>query len=81
MITLLKKLWVKILYDEMAIARWGRGVLLWVAGMGISVLAYPIEVVQTWNLRDWGYRLVVAGVMGGAGMVTAGQKNPPKDPP
>ena len=78
MITLLKKFWRKILYDEMAVARWGRGFLLWLAGMAMSVLAYPIEVVQTWGARDWAYRCAAAGVMGVAGMITAGQKNTPR---
>ena len=76
MITLLKKLWKKMLYDEMAAARWIRGILLWASGMAISILAFPIEVVQTWGLRDWAYRAGVAGAMGAAGMITAGQKNP-----
>ena len=79
MITLFRKLWKKILYDEMAVVRWGRGFLLWAAGMLLAVLAYPIEVVQTWTLRDWGYRAGVAGAMGFAGMMTAGQKNPPPE--
>ena len=79
MITMLSKLWKRILYDEMAAARWGRGFLLWLASMSVSVLAFPIEVVQTWGVRDWMYRLAAAGVMGAAGLVTAGQRNPPPE--
>lgn len=79
MITLLKKLWSKILYDEMAVARWGRGMLLWLGGMAVSVLAYPIEVVQTWTVREWTYRIGAAAALGFAGLVTAGQKNPPPE--
>ena len=75
MIPFLKKLWMKFFFDEMAAARLMRGFLLWASGMGVSVLAYPIEVVQTWQVKDWAYRCAVAGVMGVAGMVTAGQKN------
>jgi hypothetical protein len=80
-ITLLGKLWTKMLYDEMAAARWWRGFLLWFAGMALSILAFPVEVVQTWGPRDWAYRAAVAGVMGAAGMITAGQKNEPKASP
>ena len=81
MIPLLTGIWKKILYDEMAVARWSRGFLLWLGGMAVSVLAYPIELVQTWGPRDWAYRIGAAGALGVAGIITAGQKNPPKDPP
>ena len=76
MIKLWKKFWKKLLYDELAAARWGRGFLLWVGGMAVSVLAYPIELVQTWGPRDWAYRIGAAGALGFAGIITAGQKNP-----
>ena len=76
MLTLFVKLWKAALYDEMAVKRWGRGFLLWAGGMATSVLAFPIEVVQTWGPRDWAYRVAAAGALGIAGLVTAGQKNP-----
>ena len=79
MIPLFRNVFKKILYDEMAAARWGRGFLLWVGGMAVSVLAYPIELVQTWGPRDWVYRVGAAAALGMAGMITAGQKNLPPD--
>ena len=79
MIKLWKKFWKKLLYDELAAARWGRGFLLWVGGMAVSVPAYPIELVQTWGPRDWAYRIGAAGALGFAGIITAGQKNLPPD--
>jgi hypothetical protein len=79
MIPLIKKFFRNLFFDEMAAARLMRGFLLWLSGMAVSVLAYPMEVVQAWNMKDWGYRMAVAGVMGAAGMITAGQKNPTAD--
>lgn len=76
MIPLLRKFFQRLFFDELAAVRLLRGFLLWVAGLAVSVLAYPIEVVQAWGPRDWAYRMAVAGAMGAAGMITAGQKNP-----
>lgn len=75
MIPFFVKLWKKFWTDEMAAARLMRGFLLWGGGMAVSVLAYPIELVQTWTPREWAYRVAAAGALGFAGMITAGQKN------
>jgi hypothetical protein len=75
MIPLFKNFFRSLFYDEKAAAIWVRSVLLWLGTMLGSILAYPFEEVQTWNLQEWGYRVIAAGVIGFAGLIRVGQQN------
>lgn len=65
-----------LLWNEAKARAWARAFLLWASTAAATVVAYPIEVVVTWGLRDWAIRLAIAGVAGLAGLVVAGQRNP-----
>ena len=76
MIPLLRKLVYALLWDELAARRWVRGFLLWLGGAGTTVMAVGWDVAREWTPREWAGRMVFASVLGVAGMVTAGEKNP-----
>lgn len=81
MITLWRKFWHALLWDELAARRWLRGAVLCVGGAGITVASVGWDVAQGWTLRDWAGRLVFAAVLGAGGMITAGEKNPKPEAP
>jgi hypothetical protein len=65
----------RIKRDNMKLARYSRGVLLWAATATGQVLAVGIDAASTWTPKQWGARLLVAGLAGAAGLVTAGERN------
>jgi hypothetical protein len=79
MLTFLKKFWDAFLHDELAFRRWSRGFLLWLGGAAITVASAGWDVVRTWTLKEWLGRLAIAGILGLAGMINLGDKNPPKE--
>ena len=79
MIPYLARLWKSFWMDEMVASRIFRGFLLWAGGMAVSILAFPFDDVVTWTTREWLYRVAAAAALGFAGLVSAGQKNPPAD--
>jgi len=66
----------RIKQDRMKLARYSRGFLLWAATTVGLVLAAGIDAALTWSPKQWAARLAVAGLAGGAGLITAGEKNP-----
>ncbi len=70
------KLLARIKRDELKLARYSRGVLLWGATALGQVLTAGIDAASAWTPRQWGVRLFVAGLAGAAGLITAGEKNP-----
>lgn len=66
----------RIKRDEMKLARYSRGVLLWAATAVGQVVASGIDTAAKWTPKQWGMRLFVAGLAGAAGLITAGQRNP-----
>jgi len=79
MITWMKKFLNAFLHDEMAFRRWSRGFLLWLGGAAVTVASAGWDVARTWTLKEWLGRLAVAGILGFAGMINLGDKNPPKE--
>ncbi len=79
MIPLITRLWRAFWHDEMFAARWARGFLLWLGSMAAQVVAAGLEVAERWTLRQWVLRLVVAAVVGAAGLINLGQPNPKKE--
>ena len=77
MIPLFRKLLWAFFYDEAAAKRWMRGSLLFAGGMGVNILAFPFEVVATWTLKEWAFRVAAAGALGFAGTIVGGEKNKP----
>lgn len=75
MIPLVKRLFHALLWDELAARRWIRGLLLWLGGAGIQVVSVGWDVAQGWSWREWSGRMLVAGILGLGGMVTAGERN------
>lgn len=75
MLTLIRKLFDKILFDDKAVARWLRGTLLGFAGTG---LAFSEQLAAVLPGSVAAEKIKVAAVVAGfvAGMVTAGDKNP-----
>jgi hypothetical protein len=65
----------RIKRDNLKLARYSRGFLLWGATALGQVLAAGIDTASTWTPKQWGARLFVAGLAGAAGLVTAGQRN------
>lgn len=76
MIPLIRRLLYALLWDELAARRWARGALMWLGGAGITVMAVGWDVASKWTAREWVGRLAFAAVLGAAGMVTAGERNP-----
>jgi len=74
-IPFIKKLWHDFFYDPAVGSRIGRGLLLWLGGMAVSILAFPYDEVATWTFKEWLYRIVAAGVLGFAGIMKVGEKN------
>lgn len=77
MITLIRTVIWKFFYDPVAAARWLRGGLMFLGGMGVNILAFPLEVVETWTVKQWAFRIAAAGAMGLAGTIVGGEKNKP----
>ncbi len=65
----------RIKRDELKLARYSRGFLLWGATALGQVLTAGIDAASAWTPRQWGVRLFVAGLAGAAGLITAGEKN------
>jgi hypothetical protein len=80
MITLVKKMFSKLLYDDMAVRRWARSALFFVGGGGI---AFADQLSQLISSPEYVQRIKVLGVVCAAlgGAVTAGQRNKPIDQP
>jgi hypothetical protein len=81
MIPLLKSFFHELLYSPEAARVWLRSGLAWIAAAGAQVVAYPPEVVATWGVKDWALRFGIAALAGGALLLKAGDKNPPKAAP
>lgn len=79
MITFLKNFWNAFLHDELAFRRWARGFLLWLGGAAVTVASVGWDTARAWTLKEWIGRLAVAGILGIAGMINLGDKNPPKE--
>lgn len=74
--TLITKTLHALWTDELAARRWIRGGLLWAGAVGTQLVSAGAEAAEQWTLRQWAVRLLVAGIVGAAGMVTAGERNP-----
>ena len=78
MITLFKRLYQKLLYDELAVRRWARSLMFSLCGIGVafadqlSSLIESTDAVKTIKIVG-----VVCGALGGA--ITAGEKNKKPD--
>jgi hypothetical protein len=76
MLTLLKRIIYQLLWDELAAVRWLRGLLHFLAILGVQLVAAGEPAIRAWSLRDWCWRAAVAGIGLLGGMVTAGDKTP-----
>jgi hypothetical protein len=83
MIPLLKGILHALLWDELAAVRWLRGALLMFAAGGVAfadqLAAVLGEAGSAGTIRAIKIAALIAGFVGGA--VTAGQRNPPIEPP
>jgi hypothetical protein len=70
-------LYQKIKRDQLAVARYARGFLLWFAGIAGQVVSVGWDAASQWHTRDWLGRLGIASILGIGGLITAGQKNVP----
>lgn len=70
------KIWDRIKADELKLARYSRGFLLWAATVVGQVLTAGIEAASSWSGKQWAARLFVGAIAGTAGLITAGTKAP-----
>lgn len=75
----LKNLWHSVIYDEVAVRRWGRGLGVWIGAQATQMLSDPNW--PNWSLKEWTLRVGVSSITGGAVMVNLGEKNPKQPPP
>lgn len=79
MLTLLKRLWRKLLYDEMAVRRWGRAGLMAVAGSGLAFADGIAGVLEAPGaVRAIKLTAVIAGFLSVA--INLGDRNPRPQP-
>lgn len=76
MVPIIKQLWYAIRYDEVAIRRWLRGLLVVASATVAQVNAYSWEAAREWDWQSWIAVLLTAGVTGGAAMINLGERNP-----
>jgi hypothetical protein len=67
--------------DEAKLARYSRAFLAWVAGLALQVVSVGADTVATWTPRRWAIGFLVAAIMGVAGLISVGQKNPTSPAP
>ncbi len=75
MVPLIKHLVHALLFDELAVRRWSRGFLLWLATIAGQVVVDP-EAALEWTGKEWALRLAVAALAGSAGLINLGERNP-----
>jgi len=64
-----------LLFSPERATLWFRGIATWIATAAASVVAYPVETIQTWKFRDWLLRWAICSVGALAVMKKAGDKN------
>jgi hypothetical protein len=75
MIPLIRSFVLELLYSPEAARVWFRSFLAWASGVGAQVVAAPPGEIAKWTLKDWVIRCAIAGVLGFALMLKAGEKN------
>jgi hypothetical protein len=78
MIPLLKRLWYAVRYDELAVRRWGRALLMGLAGGGIAFADQLAAVLEA----PGAVKAIKAAAVGAgfvALMINAGDRNPVLD--
>ena len=70
------RIWARIKGDELKLARYSRAFLLWASGLTMQVLSVPLGEAAHWGPREWAKRFAIAALMGAAGLITGGQRNP-----
>ena len=53
--------------------------MAWLGAMGAMLAPYGMDTMMTWSMKEWGKRLIIAGLFGAVGAMNLGDKNP--DPP
>lgn len=76
MIPLIKRLINSLLFDELAVTRWLRGLCLALAAGGVALGDQLADLIGAPEVGTWiKGAAIVAGFVGGA--ITAGERNPP----
>jgi hypothetical protein len=56
--------------------RVARSFLLWLGAAGMQVMSVGWDMASAWSWQEWAKRLLFAAILGAAGLLAAGQKNP-----
>lgn len=63
--------------DTMKLRRYTRGVLAWLAAVGMQMTAAGPDAMAEWTARRWVIGFFVAALAGTVGLINLGDKNEP----
>lgn len=81
MIPLIRSFVHELLWSPERARVWLRALLGWGATAAAQVVAAPASEVAAWTAKDWAVRLGIAGILGFALLLKAGDKNPKPEAP